>query len=132
MKKPKRLYQRLGMGMALVLSFAIVVGITPRIFLAGSPELNPNFLADLGALPGDFVAMFRGESSSKDEQMTAEIPRVVHPSGLNYEPLSKGVYASEADQSGKRYIRIEEGTKLEKKIVTLDDGRTVEVYVPLE
>lgn len=117
---------------AIVISMGIVVGITPRIFLANSPDINPNFLADLGAIPGDFVALFRGQPSSKDERMTAEIPRVTHPAGLSYEPLAKGVYASEPDQSGKRYIRIEEGTKLEKKVVTLDDGRTVTVYVPLE
>lgn len=117
---------------ALVMSLGIVVGISPRIFLADSPKINPNFIANLGNLPGDIVAMFRGQPSSKDEQLTAEIPRVVHPAGLNYEPMAKGVYASEPDQSGKRYIRIEEGTKLEKKVVTLDDGRTVSVYVPLE
>lgn len=117
---------------AIAISLGVVVGITPRVFLADSPKINPNFLADLGALPGDFVALLRGQPSSKDEQMTAEIPRVTHPVGLNYEPLTKGVYASEPDQSGKRYIRIEEGTKLEKKVVMLDDGRTVSVYVPLE
>lgn len=117
---------------AIVVSLGIVIGITPRIFLADSPKINPNFLADLGNLPSDIVAMFRGQPSSKDEQMTAEIPRVAHPAGLTYEPLTKGVYASEADQSGKRYIKIKEGTKLEKKVITLDDGRTVSVYVPLE
>lgn len=120
------------MVVAIIVSLGIVVGVTPRIFLADSPKINPNFLADLGNLPNDIVAMLQGQPSSRDDQMTAEIPRVVHPAGLNYEPLAKGVYASEADQSGKRYIKIEEGTKLEKKVIVLDDGRTVSVYVPLE
>lgn len=122
----------MGMAVAILVSLSVVIGVVPRIFLAGTPRINPNFISDLGNLPRDIVAMFRGEPSSQDERMTAEIPRVTHPAGLNYEPLAKGVYASEPDQSGKRYIKIEEGTKLEKKVITLDDGRTVSVYVPLE
>lgn len=132
MKKPKRIQQRIGMTVAIALSLLVVVGVVPRIFLADSPQPNPNALADLGRLPSEIVAVFRGQPSPKDAQMTAEIPQVVHPSGITYEPLTKGVYASEPDQTGKRYIKIEKGTTLEKKVITLDSGRTVSVYIPVE
>lgn len=133
MKTPKRLKQRIGMVVAILTAYAVVTGIAPRVFVANTPEIDSNALANLVSMPSDFIAMITGnEGSSQDEILTNEIPRVAHPEGTTYEPIAKGVYASEPDASGQRYIKIERGTQLEKKEVTLDDGSVAVVYIPLE
>ncbi|MBP9690689.1 hypothetical protein KBD81_01270 [Candidatus Woesebacteria bacterium] len=135
MNTPKRLKQRIGLAVALLAAFTLTKSVAPRMFVADSPEINRQFIAELKYIPSDFVAFVKNpfkKQESFDEVMTAQIPKVEHPAGTTYEPIAKGVYASEPDETGKRYIKIDKGTQLEIREVTLDDGRTVKVYVPVE
>lgn len=109
--------------------------LTPRIFVADTPTLNPDFIATLQKSPFAVVAYLgniQEDASLKDHLETAKIPRVSPPNGLTYVPFAKGVEASEGSDDRKRYIKIEKGTKLEMHTITLSDGKIVKVYIPVE
>ena len=135
MNTPKRFKQRIGLAVGILIAFTLTKSVAPRMFVADSPQINGQFIAELRYIPSDFIAFVKNpfkKEESFDEVMTAQIPRVEHPPGTAYQPIAKGVYASEPDGTGKRFIKIDKGTKLEIRDVTLDDGRTVQVYVPVE
>jgi len=132
---PKKTKRRIGILVSMLAAFGLISIVTPRLFIADSPEINQQFIAELKYIPQDFIAMIRSplnRSESQDEILTKQIPEVTHPEGIQLNPIAKGVYASERDASGKQYIKIDKGTKLEIREVTLSDGRTVKVYVPVE
>ena len=116
-------------------SFSIMRSLTPRVFVANTPTLNPDFMSTLQKSP---IAVFaylgniQEDATLKDHLETAKIPQATPPKGTNYTSIAKGVYASEGGENEKRYIKIEKGTKLEIHTLVLSDGRTVKVYVPVE
>ena len=79
-----------------------------------------------------YIANINEGATLKDHLETAKIPRANPPPGLNFLPIAKGVYAAEDPESGKRFVKIEKGTKLQINTVTLPDGSTTKVYVPIE
>jgi len=109
--------------------------MTPRLFIANTPTLNPDFVATLQKSP---IAVFaylgniQEDASLRDHLETAKIPRAIPPEGTNYVPFAKGVQASEGGENERRFVKIEKGTKLEIHTITLSGGNTVKVYVPVE
>lgn len=132
-KKKTKLY--ILIFVSILFSFSIMRSLSPRLFVANTPTLNPEFVATLQKSP---VAVFaylgniQEDATLKDHLETAKIPRSIPPEGLEYEPIARGVYASEITENDKKYIKIEKGTKLEVHTVVLSDGNTVKVYVPVE
>lgn len=130
---PKRIKQRISLVFAIAISFLMVNFFAPKVFVLNSPEIDRNALANIFSSGQDLIAFFTQRNYSNNEESgLSEIPNVPHPQGITYEQIAKGVYASEPDSTGKRFIKIDKGTKLEKKDVVLEDGRSVTVYIPLE
>lgn len=136
MKKPKRLKQRIGVVASIAFAFAFATMISPKIFVANSPEINKNFIADILNSPSNMIALLRGDKKpsnniAQEVDLKNEIPDVPQPEGVHYNQIVEGVYASEPDENGKSFIKIDRGTKLEKKTIMLDDGSTRTVYIPV-
>jgi len=135
MHKKKKTKQRILIAVSIVFAFSIMRSLSPRLFVANTPTLNPEFVATLQKSP---VAVFaylgniQEDATLKDHLETAKIPRSIPPEGLSYTPIAKGVQASEITENNKKYIKIEKGTKLEVHTVILSDGKTVKIYVPVE
>jgi len=135
MSTKKKTKQRILIAVSIIFSFSIMRLMTPRIFVANTPTLNPEFIATLQKSP---VAVFaylgniKEDATLKDHIETAKIPRAIPPVGIKYIPIAPGVYASETTENSKKFIKIEKGTKLEVHTVTLSNGKTVKVYVPVE
>lgn len=132
---PKKTKQRIGMIISMAIALVAVSTISPRLFVANSPQINQQFIAELRYIPNDLIARVQNpfqKPQTQDELLTNQIPKVTHPDGVQLQQIAKGVYASEPDNNGKRFIKIDKGTKLEIREVTLDDGRTVKVYIPVE
>ncbi|MDP4011746.1 MAG: hypothetical protein Q8P72_05995 [Candidatus Roizmanbacteria bacterium] len=132
---PKKTKRRIGIVISIFTAFMLVSTVSPRLFIANSPQINRQFIAELRYIPSDLIAMVRNplqKAPSQDEMLTNQIPNITHPQGIQLQQIAKGVYASEPDESGKRFIKIDKGTNLEIREVTLEDGRTVKVYIPVE
>lgn len=132
---PKRIKQRIGLIFAIALSFVMVNYLAPKVFIANTPELDRRALANIFSSGQEFLSFISGRNNSENENENtdlSDIPNVPHPADTSYERVAKGVYASEPDETGKRFIKIDKGTKLEKRDVILEDGRSVTVYIPLE
>jgi len=132
---PKKIKRRIGIVISIFAALILVATVSPRLFIANSPQINQQFIAELRYIPSDFIAMIQNplqKTPSQDEMLTNQIPDVNHPEGIQLQQIAKGVYASEPDESGKRFIKIDKGTGLEIREVTLEDGRTVKVYIPVE
>ncbi|MFA9288385.1 MAG: hypothetical protein ACEQSA_00700 [Weeksellaceae bacterium] len=119
--------------LAIVLSFVAVSSVTPTLFLANTPQVNPGFIAivqDIPAYPQRLAAILRNPMSPEKQDgdvLYGQIPKADPTDDTEFFPIAKGVEASE-DRS---YVKIEEGTKIEVQTVTLEDGRTVRVLIPL-
>ncbi len=131
-RKTKKRIVTLG---AILGAFLLTVSVSPRVFIADSPQVNPNFFAELRKAPADLVAFVRNPfapGKTDEGVMTAELQVTDAPTGASFTPIAKGVYAAEDPATGQSYVKIEGGTQLEVHNITLEDGRTVTVYVPLE
>jgi len=135
MHKKKKTKQYILIVVSIVFAFVIMRSMTPRLFVANTPTLNPDFVATLQKSP---IAVFaylgniQEDATLKDHLETAKIPRAIPPEGTNYAPFAKGVQASEGGENERRFVKIEKGTKLEIHTITLSGGNTVKVYVPVE
>jgi hypothetical protein len=136
---PKRIKQRIGLIFAIALSFVMVNYLAPKVFIANTPEIDRRALANIFSSGQELLSFMSGQNNSENENENenentdlSDIPSVPHPADTSYERVAKGVYASEPDETGKRFIKIDKGTKLEKRDVILEDGRSVTVYIPLE
>jgi hypothetical protein len=131
----KKIKQRIYILLAMIISFSLVTFISPKVFLSDTPRINPQALRNIIDIPTNIYLAIQGQGNQKnpkDIELTSEIKKTPHPSGVVYNQIAKGVYASEPNETGNRFIKIEEGTRLEKRDVTLGDGRRVTVYIPLE
>lgn len=126
---------RIKIAVSITTAFIVVVLFSPVVFLANTPQLNPQFIADLQLVPSRMVAFVRNPlnlSRARDEIETQKAHTVqVQPENLQYTPVSKGVYAAEDRETGSQYVRILKGTKVEVRPVQMLDGRIIEVYVPV-
>ncbi|MDA1316675.1 MAG: hypothetical protein O3B87_01470 [bacterium] len=119
-------------GMAIAFIFASYG--SPHVFVANTPQLNPNLAGNLRAIPASVMAFIQNPTDSDARNnivQTAKIQQVKSVEGLNYTPIKTGVYAAEHPETGKTIVRIDKGTQLQVHSVTLSDGRVVKVYIPL-
>lgn len=117
------------------MAFMVTYFISGSLFIDNSPQFNARIFDTIRTSPGTLFTslphLFQPKQTL-DETMTAEIPKSAHPEGSTYTPIAKGVYATEPDANGDRFIKIEKGTRLRTEEITLDDGSRVKVYVPLD
>ncbi|PJC33601.1 hypothetical protein CO051_01320, partial [Candidatus Roizmanbacteria bacterium CG_4_9_14_0_2_um_filter_39_13] len=93
MHKKKKTKQYILIVVSIVFAFVIMRSMTPRLFVANTPTLNPDFVATLQKSP---IAVFaylgniQEDATLKDHLETAKIPRAIPPEGTNYAPFAKG------------------------------------------
>ena len=118
---------RIKIVLVLLFTFFSVKLITPNLFIANSPRINPLFITgiinapkEIALLPGKFLSslsnirfnLFNNETNIKvDPEIIAKVKQVIPPPNAVFKYVSKGVSAAEDPQTGEKYIRIEAGTK---------------------
>lgn len=120
---------------AIAISLGVTTTVSPRLFIADSPQVNTQFIADLQNIPSDTLAFIRNIGASPAEREIAELERKSIPGtpvDAEFQSIAPGVQAAESAQEGESYIKVDAGTKLEVRTVTLDDGRRVKVYIPVQ
>ena len=131
--KNNKTVPRIKMVVAILLSFGVVKLLSPVVFIADSPQINPNWAADLFSLPSRSIAFIQDPTNPDNNLKRVDIGHSAQPpEALEYKPVMKGVYAAEDPVTGKKYAKIEAGTKLRAEEVKLSDGRIVLVYVPVQ
>lgn len=98
----------------ILVGFFTVKTIAPQVFLADTPLFNPDFVArlrnypaELAAAPGKIIA---GLNPFKKDEF-ADVKLVTPPDNIVFAPIRKGVYAAEDPTTGKKYIKVNAGTK---------------------
>lgn len=98
-----------------LISFIAITTVSPQIFLADSPVINPDFIArlqnypaELASVPGQLIA---GLNPFGQKDQFADVKQVTPPPNVVFKAISKGVYAGEDPQTGKTYLKVEAGTK---------------------
>lgn len=118
------------------MSFNLVKVFSPKIFIANSPKFKPEFIAFIerptNILPATQFTKLLSFGFIVDHIETAKIPKTTPPNGTSYIQVAKGVYASESQTDKTRYIKINKGTTLEVHSVNLSNGKSVNIYVPVE
>jgi len=135
MKINKKIHKYLLIVLAMFFSYGFVSQISPQIFLANTPQINPKLIETFKDSPISIIAYLGGVpkgATVSDYVKTAQIPRANPPKDLEFLPIAKGVYAAGDPVENKTYVKIEKGTKLMVHTVKLDNGKTVKVYVPVE
>lgn len=130
-----KLKQRIFILIAIAFSFGLTATVSPRLFIADSPQINPYFIAELSNIPADTIAFIRNIGLSSQDREIAELERrsvSESPADATFYQVAPGVQAAESPQDGETYIKVEAGTQLEVRSVTLDDGRRVKVYIPIQ
>jgi len=131
LKNKKRIKMFVALGFALLATTTI----SPRLFIANSPEINTQFIAEIQQIPNQMVAFIRREPDQLQEAAFATLQRDrvgEIPEGLTFAPIATGVSAAENQTTGETLIQIEAGTKLKVSTIELDDGRVVTVYTPIK
>lgn len=131
--------QRIKILFAILVSFSATTLISPSLFVADSPEINRQFIADIVNAPANTVAKIRYANLNSQEKEVEDlkelsIPPEDTPEDLNYYPMAQGVEAAEHEtENGKEtYIKLKKGSKFKVQTITLDDGEKVKVYIPQE
>lgn len=126
--------QRIKIFVSLLLALVVVAYGAPQVFVAGTPQIKSNFVAQLESVPLRFLGFIQHPVDSgtrTDTVETALMDTHGDKKNLEYRPIGKGVYAAEDPFTKERFIKIEKGTKVEKRFVTIN-GQEVGVYVPAE
>lgn len=136
--------------LSLILSFLVVKILSASIFFAGTPRINPFFIARLKALPGEIrtlpnraltfltkpFAQFSNFSNKRiAEKALEDLPKADIKIGMTLTRVSKGVYAVYDEQKNLNYLKIIGGTKIEVRVYKIKkpDGteKEVKIFVPL-
>lgn len=124
--------------LALALAFGVVqIANSQQVFLGNTPTVNPLFMARLknspsyvASLPGTLFSRLTGNQA---EKAFASLPKVEPeqvPKGLLFNSIAKGALAAEDSQTGKKYLKLQKGTKVRITVQTLPDGtqqKTLEI-----
>lgn len=117
---------------ALLIALLTTTTLSPRLFVADSPQINTQFIAELRNAPQDFVAFLRREPEAGKVDAVAQLDETRAgnvPEGLQFYPMAPGVQAAEDPSNGGKYVTVEAGTELTAYTITLEDGRVVTVYL---
>jgi hypothetical protein len=111
-----------------IFSFIISNYSINNIFIANSPKLNPFYLTNLKIKLNYFIALVKNPAFMLTKifnQQTYDF--AAQPGALSnelFKPVSKGVSAYEKGD-GTTIYRIQPGTKITIKDITLPDGRVI-------
>jgi len=131
----------------IVISFALVVALlvtlilNRTVFISSTPRLNPQFIALVyylpnmaQTIPNKLVAFFQHPTSStarNTQLIQNQLAKAPTPKpNMIFTPLSKGVYAAEDPKTKQKIYKIEKGTQVEVRKITLKDGREFTIIIP--
>jgi len=111
--------------LVLLFTFFGVKIITPNLFIANTPNVNPLFVAkiintprEIASMPGKFLSnlrninLFNNQSNIKiDPEVIVKANQVNPPASALFKYVSKGVSAAEDTQTGQKYMKVDAGTK---------------------
>ncbi len=126
--------RRLKMFGSILGAYVFVTLSTPHIFMANSSQFKPEFIAWMRSSPQIVYAMVRYplDSEARDNAVqTAQIGNNTDKENLPFQSVAPGVYAAEDPETKERYVKVEKGTTIEVRYITLSDGRKVKVYIPV-
>lgn len=135
---PKKTIKRLKIFGSILAAYMLVIIVSPQIFIADSSKIRPDFIARVRSIPQSTYALARypfNKEARENAIETAQInnnPVTTESESLQYQPVAPGVFAAEDPASQERFIKVEKGTQIEIRYVTLSDGRRVKVYVPVQ
>lgn len=115
--------------------------ITPKIFLANSPHLNPKFIAGVRKLPASMTQTINNyfakkETSkgtvvavSQDEARATlnSLKKVTPPAGALFKTITTNVSAAETGRNNEVILKIDKGAKYSVRKLMLPDGRVMKV-----
>lgn len=119
----------------MVFSFLLVAYAAPQIFLNNTAAVKPRVLAQIKIIPYSLYARIRFPfDKNQQEKITelASIQRLPKNPSLAYNPISKGVYAAEDPENAAVHVKVESGTELEVRTITLNNGQTLKVFIPVK
>jgi hypothetical protein len=114
----------------IIIALMLTISLTPRIFIANSPKINPNFFADLKNIQKNFYALIQTNNSHTDA--LSAIPTVVPPPNLLFKTVARGIQAAEDPATGDRYMKIVDGTQVKVRTFKLKDGRVIKIITPVD
>lgn len=126
---------RVKIGVGILGAFLAVRYMTPQVFVANSPEVNLAFVENIQSIPRRTVAFLKHPtdfSKQNEEVQRNQIAVNQTPGQKEYRQVMKGVYAAEDPSTKEVVVRIEAGTELEVKYITLPGGQQIKVFVPVE
>jgi hypothetical protein len=135
----KKLSTRLKIFGSILVAYIVVIIGAPQVFIANSSKIRPDFIARMRAVPQNAYALARYPFNSEARQNAVETAHIndtgdnnTVKNDLQYQSVAPGVYAAEDPANQERFIKIEKGTQIEVRYITLSDGRKVKVYVPVQ
>ncbi len=129
------------MVLSLVFSFLVVSFLGSQVFFAGTPRINPDFIAKvknaplyISSLPGEIVNSFKLNVTHSDsvastkyeikstlDEASTEIPKT----GLSFTNVATNVMAADdPNDSNIKYVKLESGAEVSvrKKVITDENG----------
>ncbi|OGK13912.1 hypothetical protein A3A93_06040 [Candidatus Roizmanbacteria bacterium RIFCSPLOWO2_01_FULL_38_12] len=131
----KKLLFRLKILSSLILSFLIVNFVAPQIFVRDTSAMKPKVQAVLKIVPYTMYAYIRYpfDSQARDKAIElAFMQQLPLNKDLSYRQISKGVYAAEDETTEMVHVKVESRTQLEAKTITLNNGQTLKIFVPIK
>jgi len=131
-------------------SLVIVRFVTPKVFIANTPQVNPLFISQIIGLPNKIaslinkgnpkennnsnedlnkIAAYKGETSG-DKIKPSESTKL--PDGSVIFQIGKGAYAAEDRQTNKSYIMFKDDAQVKVYEYTLPDGKKIILYEPVQ
>lgn len=107
--------QRIKLVLVIVGSFMAVKFLSPQVFLADSPKINPVFISKLINAPS-YIASLPGvigqlwSVRQKTGNNVDEIAAKKVPPNLIFNSLTKGVEAANDEKNNKVYLKMQPGT----------------------
>lgn len=120
---------------SLFVALLLVKTLSPQIFIANTPQINPNFVVKLRQIPTSIIARIKNigqpapvaeNNNKKNNLVDSQIK------DLNFIPVAKGIKAAEVPNSNIKYWQIEAGTKLKVITYQLSNGKQIKIYIPAE
>ena len=131
----KRALQRIKILASMAFSFLLVIYIAPQIFLNNTSAVKPRLLSRIKIIPYSLYAYIRHPFDKNQQEKTRElasIQRLPKNSSLSYNPISRGVYAAQDPENAAVHVKVESGTALEVRTITLNNGQTLKVFIPVK
>jgi len=105
--------------LVVLATFLVVKGSSDTVFMAGTPKVNPEFIAslknapqELVSVPGKIIAFINKIPGQKQPSGDiAAVQMITPPPNTVFKTISKGVSAAENPLTGQTMIQVQAGTK---------------------